>query len=260
MNMKYSILIATLLFGVASVGAQTIRVPMRATWTTDKVQSMVFTFGADATATDSVDAQFAEIEIPDLPLPGDVFNVWTIAPLTPPIWMSPVDVRPLPANSEQPVEFDVRVNWNGGTLAFTWDDQLPAGVDSVYVTDGFSDFPNNIQAVKVVPGASFQTNNPAIDRFKVLMWVNSSLVSVDEFTSTTRINVAPNPATDDVTFSGLSGITNEICIVDMTGRQVECHSTESDTIRMQIAHLPAGMYWVHITGDTHRYTLPLVRL
>lgn len=223
-------------------------------------QSYTFLCGADPEATDSVDQQFNEIEIPDLPLPGDVFYVWTVAPTTPPIWLSPTDIRGYNEQTSSLIEYDLRVNWSGGTLRFNWENTLPAGVDSAYIVDGFTSFPQNILSQKLLPGAVLETSNPAIDRFKVLMWISGSAVSVSERHKVPSPALYPNPATDRVTVSGLSDRSVEVCIVDLTGRVVLRELTTVQALELNLHGIPAGIYRVNVLSPTGVQSVPLIRL
>lgn len=245
---------------VPVIHAQRIQLPLKATLTLETSQSFTFLCAADPDATDSVDAQFNEVEIPDLPLPGDVFYVWTVAPTTPPIWLSPTDVRGYEENVPTRIEYDLRVNWSGGTLTFAWDNFLPAGVDSAYIVDGFTTFPDNILSQKLVPGTSLVTNNPAIDRFKVIMWLSGTTVSVSELFNVPSPNVYPNPAIDRVTVGGLSGGSAEICIIDPTGRVVHRNFTTEQALELNLQDVPAGIYRISVTTPTGVQSVPLIRL
>ncbi len=264
--MRYSLVTCCLWVAVLStpsVVAQRIQLPLKATLTLASSQSFTFLCAADPAATDSVDSQFNEVEIPDLPLPGDVFYVWTVAPTMPPIWLSPTDVRGYEEDVPTLIEYDLRVNWSGGTLTIAWDNVLPAGVDSAYIVDGFTTFPDNILSQKLVPGSSLVTNNPAIDRFKVLMWVSGSAVSVAETPMASPMAtpiVYPNPATDLVSLSELSGGSAEICIVDPTGRVVHREFTTAQAVELQLHDVPAGIYRISIVTPTGVQSVPLIRL
>ncbi len=180
-------------------------------------KTFYFTVAADPAGTDSLDSDLGEVEIPDIPLPGDIFYVWTIAPTQAAMWLSPLDVRRYEQGVPTKADHDLRVNWNGGKLEIGWSGPLPAEIDSMYITDGFSDFPNNIVKTKVGPGTVFSTENPAINRFRVLVWYNGATTSVSEFvTNQSDYGFYPNPVHEVLHFAH-SGQFQELSLLNAQG-------------------------------------------
>lgn len=57
----------------------------------------------------------------------------------------------------------------------------------------------------------------------------------------------PNPATDAVTIVGVSQAT--VTINDLTGRTVSVHNVDEGNRTVDVSHLAAGAYFIHITSD-----------
>ena len=220
----------------------------------------LFTFTGDPYGSDSLDTELGEREIPDIPLPGDVFYVWTIAPIQESMWLSPNEVRRSPVGEPELVVYDVRVNWNGGKLELIWRQPMPSQIDSIWVTDGYSDWPDNFLRQKVVPGEKFETDNPAITRLRVMVWYNGTPTSVEEFESTQQASIAPNPTFGSATISNLTPGTKRVRVVSLAGVEVSAFTVEEEHSRVDLSSVAPGMYVVSVTDITGTTTvLPLVK-
>jgi hypothetical protein len=62
------------------------------------------------------------------------------------------------------------------------------------------------------------------------------------------VRVYPNPAQSELTITAGTQITG-VTISNIIGRQVYSHEYNTENITLNIAHLPAGVYTVKITGD-----------
>ncbi len=222
-------------------------------------KTFTFVFGAHTGGSDSVDAELGEVEIPSIPLPGNIFYVWTVAPTQEPIWLSPKEVRKLQLGLQHREDYALEVNWTGGDLEFTWPSPLPRGIDSIWITDGYSDFPNNFLAAKVEPGASLKTSNTALERFTVIFWFNGIVLDVEDPNSEDLvergfgrcackpINMYPNPAYSYGRVTGISENDQRITVTDLHGRKVL--ELPTNTL-VDLQALPQGMYVLHAT-DAH---------
>jgi hypothetical protein len=234
-------------------------------------------FGAHPQASDTADTALGEVEIPNIPPP--VFYVWTESPTpTERLWFSPKDYRKLLLGQLHRVDYDMHVNWNGGKLEINWSSPLPKGIDSIWITDGFSDFPTNFLAVKVEPGAKLQTDNPAIDRFSVIIWYNGVVLDVAELqqddwvggsgmrggwpgargTYADRVQIAPHPVTGDALIRGIPPAAETVIVTDLQGSelmhfivrdvQVMEGSSEELTVMLPLGGLSHGLYMLHVNG------------
>lgn len=190
-----------------------------------KTKEFVFTIGAHPLATDGLDTAIGEVEIPNIPLPGGIYNVWTIAPGTDNIWLSPREYRGLKSTPTKST-YNVNVSWSGGKLEVTWPATLPEGIDSVWITDGYSDFPDNFLSVKVVPGAKLITENPSITKFTVIAWYKPTAMAVAEARNTARLSAYPNPASSTVNVIVPEG-TTKLLVTDVTGRELWVFTPEN---------------------------------
>lgn len=114
-------------------------------------KGQMFTFAAHPLATAEVDTALGEREIPSIPPPAGVFIVYTIPPSTEYLWLSPKDIRQMKPGIRFREDYDVNILWTGGTLDITWDYPMPELIDSAYLVDAFTDFPNNFVKVKIGP-------------------------------------------------------------------------------------------------------------
>lgn len=256
-----SILLLAALLGLSSVSmAQEIAVPMKASLFAGSTKTFVFTFAADRTATDTIDKHLGEFEIPPIPPPGDIFYVWTIAPMDEVVWISPMDVREYKIGEPSIVEYDVQVNWSGGRLEFSWGSTpLPPQIDSMYLVDGYTEFPDNILKVKVGPGAKLETNNPAFELFKVLVWFNGTTTSVQEASPLAQAGLYPNPVSSDVTITGLPETPVEVQIISSQGHVLQRCTVSEPSCTLPVSNLAPGMYGARIVDPNGSRVIPFIR-
>ena len=213
------------------------------------IQTKEFTFviSAHPNASDSVDTGLGEIEIPNLPLPGDQFYVWSVVQTDDQeIWLSPKEIRKLKKGEKHLEIYDVRANWNGGVLELSWRYPVPMYVDSIVVVDGLTVYPNNQLHALVVPGTSITTDNPAFDRFNVMVWYNAPLSDVVENTTGSNFDVWPNPAGSAINLESdlLAGAL--IQIVDVQGSVVYTNTASDTNARIDLTPFSSGIYAVRL--------------
>jgi hypothetical protein len=216
----------------------------------------MFTFAAHPLGTAELDTMLGEREIPSIPPPAGIFIVYTVPPATEYLWLSPKDVRQLKPGVRFREDYDVNILWSGGTLAITWEYPMPALVDSAYLVDVVSDFPNNFIKVKIQPGTSFSTDNPAYTRFKVLVWYNGTTSAVGEVEEST-LSIFPNPTNDFVTLNGLV----EGSVVSVVGLQGVTHSiveATSEAVHLDLSTLATGVYGVRVVGPDGNITSRII--
>ncbi|MBI2794947.1 MAG: T9SS type A sorting domain-containing protein [Ignavibacteria bacterium] len=203
-----------------------------------------FTVSAHPDGTDSLDTQLGETEIPSIPLPGGIFYVWSVAPISEPLWLSPKEVRKLRIGEKHLEIYDIRINWNGGILEISWPYPIPSFIDSIYVVDGKSDYPDNIISEKIQPGTMITTDNPAFDRFNIMVWYNAVQTSVEENDNIEVLRLWPNPATSEISIYSDLGTGNEVDILDINGRVVKNLVMASPLQTISISDLPSGIFIV----------------
>ncbi len=237
-----------------------------------------FLVGAHPDGSDSVDTEIGETEIPSIPLPGNIFYVWSVAPTTETYWLSPKEYRKLRVGEQHREDYDVRVNWSGGSLEIRWPGPLPPEMDSVWVTDGYSDFPDNFVAVKVQEGSMFQTVNPAFTRFKIIVWYNAKTISVNDNNAVNEthreanyssITIVPHPIHENGEIRGLPHDVSSLILYDIHGNAVMTvpglenakdmvQLGESMILNFSMAGLSSGMYSLIVTdtqGRVFRYPI-----
>lgn len=252
--MKFYVLAAlTVIASVASF-AQTPTITLTAKNTTPGgSKSYTMFLGASRLGTVGVDSALNEIEIPTLPLPSGIFYVWSAPPTEEVIWLSPRDFRYLAPGTTYREEYKLQVNWDGGTLKWTWLTPLPELIDSAWIVDGYTDFPDNVAKAKLVPNASLEIANPSITLFKLLVWFNTSTLTVHE-TAKLPVSVFPQPCSDVVNIKAMSPLRS-YTVSDLQGRVIEGGTAEGSDLRVSTAHLATASYVLaltHTDGSTER--------
>ncbi|MBC8125119.1 MAG: T9SS type A sorting domain-containing protein [Candidatus Kapabacteria bacterium] len=226
--------------------AQMVEFPMTfVNVTPDGSKSFTFMFAAHPQGTPEVDTALGEREIPSIPPPAGVYFVYTVPPSADYLWISPKDIRRLKPNVQFREDYDVNVLWDGGRLNVTWRNTFPVQVDSAYLTDALTDFPNNFIKVKIVPGASFSTDNSAITRMKVLVWYNSTITSVAEDVGP-QLHVYPNPTSDIVYLDGLVE-GSSLSVMNTQGLLFEQRNITSTDNTIDLSNAAIGLYVVRVT-------------
>lgn len=211
-----------------------------------QTRTFPFTIAAHPGATDSVDSQLGEVEIPNLGFPGDVFYVWTVPPLQEVIWLSPKDVRRLRSGEQYREDYRVEVNWTGGTLEIAVPSPLPQNyVDSVVIVDDYTDYPDNIVRYRVGTDEPIKITNVAIRKFRVLVWYNALTLDVHE-DQQAALTVYPNPVTDHMTIMGLEGAT-ELRVTSIAGEAISTQAVVSDRAQIDCTSFTPGTYAVTST-------------
>lgn len=245
MNRLVTIFAALFMLADIVGNAQVVEFPMTfVNQTPTERKSFSYTFAAHPKATSGVDTSLGEREIPPFPPPAGVYFVYTVPPSVEYIWLSPKDVRQLREGVRFREDYDVHVLWTGGLLEVTWNSPLPPLIDSAYLTDAWSDFPDNFIKVKIEQGKSYTTDNPAITHMKVLVWYNGSTTSVSE-TSKNVVAIYPNPASEVVMMAGLE-VGTRISLYDVHGAVVKSFVCDSETYRVDVAGLARGSYLARI--------------
>jgi len=252
--MKTLFLIWVLVASAASSSAQTPTIALTAKNTTP-VGTKAYTMylGASKLGTGGVDSALSEIEIPAIPLPSGIFYVWTVAPVEEEVWLSPRDLRFLAPGMTYREEYDIRVNWDGGSLKWTWLTPLPELVDSAWIVDGYTVFPDNIEKAKIVPNDSLTIDNPSITRFKLLVWFNTTTLSVRE-ASQHRPSLFPTPCTSVLNVQTTSPLVTYAAL-DLQGRVLERGMASGNELQVRTEHLAIGSYVLlltHVDGSTTR--------
>lgn len=224
--------------------AQTVEFPVTFKNVTPvQTRTFPFTIAAHPQASDTIDPQFGEVEIPNLGFPGDVFYVWSLPPLDEVLWFSPKDIRELRAGQQFREDYRIEVNWTGGSLEVAVMSPLPSTyIDSVVIVDDYTDYPDNILRYKVGVDEPIKTTNVAIRKFRVIVFYNALAVSVAE-EHMSPLTVYPNPTTDQITLIGLEG-ASELRIASGTGEVIRTLPVDGERVSVDCAGLPAGTYYV----------------
>jgi hypothetical protein len=148
------------------------------------------------------------------------------------------------------------VNWDGGTLKWTWLTPLPELVDSAWIVDGYTDYPDNVAKAKLVPGSSLDVSNPSLKKFRLLVWYNTTTLAVAE-SPTAQCIVAPQPCREYFAVRSEAPIRS-YTLYDMQGMVVEGGMAQGLEIRQPVAHLAPSTYVLELSlenGSTQRTLL-----
>jgi len=201
-----------------------------------------FTAAANIHGTVDIDTILKEQEIPSLPPPAGVFIVYSVPPTADYKWISPMDIRPLKEPEQYVETYDIGVTWNGGTLEIERNQGYLNGyVDSVYVTDVITDFPNNFIKKKMDVGTVFSTSNSAITKLRIMVWYDARVVSVPSDLSRRILSFYPQPAETTLWVKGAKP-GSSIRIVDVTGRTRQVIDNVSDATGIDLSSLETGAY------------------
>lgn len=88
----------------------------------------------------------------------------------------------------------------------------------------------------------------------------SCSVGVSELYAANRINVYPNPATDNITVDIKKTSLKDavIAMYDMTGNRVRSYTTAGNQLKINRDGLKSGMYFICVIVDGKRYTNKLI--
>ena len=75
-----------------------------------------------------------------------------------------------------------------------------------------------------------------------------------------QLAVYPNPVQQDMVVT-VGGVVKEgtIAILDMTGKLLKTQTVNSNTVKVNVSELPAGMYIVQYTDDSRREQLKFTK-
>ncbi len=233
----------------SSLIAQSTRIPLSfQNRIPSGVQTKVQTLGIHDSATIGYDESLGEIEIPPFPLPGGIFYVWTVVETPEVIWLSPLDLRPQRPGTRWLDTFDIRVAWSGGTLDVSWPSTKPETIDSAYLIDAFSDFPRNVVKAKLWSNDVFSTANPAIDRFRLLVWWNTTNTSVNaDRRTSTNVEIFPLPSSSSLTIRANAA---SYMLSDLVGRVLLQGALQDGETTLNVDHLVPGTYLVRLISPS----------
>ncbi len=207
-----------------------------------KTSAFGFTAAANIYGTVDIDTILKEQEIPSLPPPAGVFIVYSVPPTPDYKWISPIDIRPLTEGKQYVEIYEIGVTWNGGTLEIERGQGYRNGyVDSVYITDVITDFPDNFIKKKMDVGTVFTTSNSAITKLRIRVWYDARVVSTPPDFTTDSPRLFPQPAESILWVKGAKN-GSSIRILDVTGRTRQIVDNLADVESIDLSSLDAGMY------------------
>jgi hypothetical protein len=85
---------------------------------------------------------------------------------------------------------------------------------------------------------------------QIIQWGQTELVDVVENDGLLSVQVTPNPTTGQVTIMGQD--LKAAVVFNTLGQQVATATGEGETLHIDIANLPAGVYFVNVTDGEGR--------
>ena len=232
--------------------AQRIEIPLGFVNTVgDQSKTYGITVAAHPQGSNELDSALGEKEIPSLPPPAGVFIVYSIPPSAEYMWLSPIDVRKLEIGKQHMVEYTIGMTWNAGKLDVSWG-PIPNLIDSAYLVDVVSDFPNNFIKVKLEPGKSYSTINTAITKLKVMVWYNATSLSVQN--AEEEFKLYPNPFDEQFMIDGAS-VGASYDIVNVAGTTVASGVVERTRHVVSTADVAPGLYILRLRGTDGSVTM-----
>ncbi|MBU3678761.1 MAG: T9SS type A sorting domain-containing protein [Candidatus Kapabacteria bacterium] len=208
----------------------------------NKTSAFGFTAAANIYGTVDIDTLLKEQEIPSLPPPAGVFIVYSVPPTPDYKWISPIDIRPLTEGKQYVETYEIGVTWNGGTLEIErGQGYLNEYVDSVYITDVITDFPDNFIKKKMDVGTVYSTSNSAITKLRIMVWYDARVVSVLSDVTTTAPMIYPQPAESVLWVKGATN-GSSIRIVDIAGNTRETLENVTELTGIDLSMLETGTY------------------
>lgn len=154
----------------------------------------------------------------------------------------------------------VEVEWNGSYHAMThtvdnaWEKGSMNGTSKNFkITDIFGE-------VVTVTGVDFSANPTNSKTNATGNFTACGAVDVAQIDALDYVSVYPNPATDQVTFAGIAGVT-ELVVVSTLGEVVATQSLagSTDQVTLNTSSLASGLYVVRMTNGSNVYTSTFVK-
>ena len=224
----------------------------------NETETRTFYFSADVRATLDKDSALGEKEIPTIAPPLDIFYLWTVIRTTEEKWLSPLDIRKLRGGEKYVELYNLHAAWQGDTLRFGLQAGLPAYVDSVYIVDDYTDWPNNIVKFKLESGQRYSVTNPSIVNYVVRVYYDGTSVRVnDNELPQAKLLLSPNPVSAEMlTAHDVHADATTLDVLDVRGGLCASFDVSGgETKGLNISHLPAGAYVMverHAHGTVRR--------
>lgn len=117
----------------------------------------------------------------------------------------------------------------------------------------------NTPAAATTVGTMFSGTQAGVKSFGMFTVFDATAISVKDVQTGREIAVYPNPATDVLRFS-LNGATNvQATIISTTGSVVSTATLSATNNTMQVAQLPAGVYYIQLAGADVNGTAKFVK-
>jgi hypothetical protein len=231
--MRQASLLMASLFAVFTSSAQMVEIPLTfKNVLPTQTATFGFTVAAHPNGTIDIDTALGEQEIPSLPPPAGVFIVYSVPPTTDYKWISPRDIRFLEVGTSSLVVYELGIT-----------------IDSAYITDVITDFPDNFIKKKLEPGQSYSTSNSAITKLKVLVWYNGTTSSINDQRPIGSVYPYPQPNDGTMRLRGAE-VDSRVEIFDATGRSRKAISAVSDDSVIDLTDLEVGVYATKIVGPS----------
>lgn len=196
--------------------------------------------GLDISATDSLDIELGEEELPNFGPPGGNWGAYIhiddMSILEGYAW-SRVDLRPYQNTDVFSISYHLKTFFdNGDTLSYEWTN-LPQCVDSIILSDMI---PETDDSINITELGYMAISNQYIEDWALVVYYNFTN-DIKEVTN--KVCVYPNPSSDYIRIENMPHIA-KYEIFDILGRKLLSGENQNDDI--YITDLEDGVYYIMI--------------
>lgn len=244
--MKIAILLFTILFSINSF-AEFKNVATRLYIDTQRGYSLDrLVFGIHKDATNSLDEELNELELPPFPPPEGIHAGFIVYDTNQnENVMTYIDKRPYPKDERDTVDYVLQAfKGSGDLITFKWN---PIGPDivSAFIYDKVTE--GKIIAINMKDSTSAFISNEFIERFLIKV-VYSQSTQVSEFNSTDEPIVIPTIFSDNIKISKANSY-NSFMIIDLSGRTLQTGNITEGEAEINTAEICSGVYMLIARGS-----------
>ena len=242
---KYIVLIVFILVINTITGLSLDSLSFKLTVFDDSEVTNQLFFGINKFATDTLDLELGESDLPPFPPPGNtLFTVFYIVDsLTQYRYWSYYDIRGIPQENQFIKYYTFEImnpSFNGFTVSWS---PIKNYVDSAFIRDIFTGKITNVDMKKQ---QSFFQENSFTDRYNIIIYYNKNLTDISDESFETKFNtpiISPNPVKDKIIINNLSGYEN-YTIYNEVGIKIKSGNPGEENFSINIENESNGLYFL----------------